>query len=133
MRVILVLWAIPIVLFWGWYGMSANDLNFGFFFLERRFHDLVFNLYSQMLGVPADEIPALLAGIFVVDTLIVLAIAALRWYKLWLPQTINWVKEKTGLAEEERAYVRDIYKPSVVGKATAINPAQGGQAGPAEL
>ncbi len=132
MKVILVLWALPIVLFWGWYGLSANDINLGFFFLERRFHDLVFNLYSQILHVPADAIPALLAGVFFVDTLIILGIAALRWYKLWLPQSIKWVKEKTGLAEEERVYVRENYLPFAKRGMPAFSREQVGQAGLAE-
>ena len=132
MRIILILWAIPIILFWGWYALSAYDLHFGFFFLERRFHDVVFNLYSQLLGVPADEIPALLAGVFVVDTLIILGVAALRWYKLWLPQTIRWMREKTGLADEQREYVRKIYQPTITPEPAALSHAQGGPGSPAE-
>lgn len=124
MRVVLILWAIPIILFWGWYGLSANDINFGTFFLGREFHDAIFAIYSNILGIPAEEIPALLVGVFVIDTLIILAIAALRWYKLWLPQTIGWIKEKTGIAREEREYVSEFYQPSVTGRQSA----QGGQA-----
>ena len=92
MRVILVLWFFPILLFGGWYGLSLNDVNFGLFFLEREFHDLIFILYGKMLGVPAEDVPALIAGVFVVDSLIILALAALRWNKVWLPQTVAWIK-----------------------------------------
>ncbi|MEM9278683.1 MAG: DUF6105 family protein [Pseudomonadota bacterium] len=132
MRAILILWAIPLILFWGWYGLSANNMHFGFFFLERQFHDLVFNIYSNILGLPAEDIPGWIAWVFFVDTLIILAVAALRWYKHWLPQTINWIKEKTGLAEEQREYVQKIYEPLVLNKREAIKPVVYGPVRPAE-
>ncbi len=121
MRAILILWAIPLILFWGWYGLSAYNISFGVFFLERQFHDLVFNIYSNILGIPAAEIPGWLAWVFFIDTLILLGVAALRWYKHWLPQTINWIKEKTGLAEEERDYVKEIYEPLILKRVEEIS------------
>ena len=132
MRAVLILWAIPIILFWGWYGLSAFNLHFGIYFLEREFHDLVFRIYSDILGLPADEIPGWLAWVFFIDTLIILAVAALRWYKFWLPQTFRWIKEKTGLAEEEREYVRKIYEPLVLGKHREVKAAADGPMPPAE-
>lgn len=92
MRTILILWIIPVVLFWGWYGLSANDLHYGVFFLTRGFHDHVFALYSQILQMPAEEIPVKLAWLFAIDTLIVFGIAALRWYKHWLPQSYDYIR-----------------------------------------
>ncbi|MEO0328579.1 MAG: DUF6105 family protein [Pseudomonadota bacterium] len=100
MRVVLALWGAPLVLFWGWYGLSAYNINFGLFFLERRFHDAVFGIYSNILGIPAEEIPLLVAKLLVIDTLIILAVAALRWYKKWLPQSIAWIKSQ--FSEQEK-------------------------------
>ncbi|MEM7214250.1 MAG: DUF6105 family protein [Pseudomonadota bacterium] len=132
MRIILILWAIPLILFWGWYGLSAYDMNFGLFFLEREFHDLIFGIYSRILGIPAEEIPAWLAWIFFVDTLIILAVSALRWYKHWLPQTVGWIKKRTGLAEEQREYVQRIYEPLSLNQSEEIIPAGSGPTPPAK-
>ena len=63
MRIILVLWFVPILLFGGWYALSFYDLNFGFFFLERGFHDLIFQIYGNMLGMPGEDVPALIMDI----------------------------------------------------------------------
>lgn len=104
MRTILILWIIPVVSFWGWYGLSANDINFGLFFLTREFHDHLFSIYSQILQMPADEIPVKLAWLFGIDTLIVFGIAALRWYKAWLPQSWNYVREKVSGNPAETAF-----------------------------
>lgn len=132
MRTILILWAIPIVLFWGWYGLSAHDINFGLFFLTRDFHDLIFKIYSNILGLPAEDIPGWLAWVFFVDTLILLAVAALRWYKSWLPQTITWFKVRFGVAEEERDYVKKIYEPLVLKQDSKATQFSTGPVHPAE-
>jgi len=132
MRVILILWAIPIILFWGWYGLSANNLHFGVFFLERQFHDLMFNIYSNILGVPAEDIPGWFAWIFFIDTLIILAIAALRWYKHWLPQIINWIKAKTGFGREERDFAEALYDPIALAENPSSEVLQAHQVRPAE-
>lgn len=91
MRIILILWALPMGFFWGWYLLSLNDLNFGTIFLSRDLHDIVFRLYGQMLGVPAGEVPGMVAGACAFDTAIVLAIAAWRWRKDWYPQTRDFL------------------------------------------
>ncbi|MEM9329704.1 MAG: DUF6105 family protein [Pseudomonadota bacterium] len=132
MRAILILWAIPLVLFWGWYGLSAYNLHFGLFFLERQFHDLIFQIYSNILGLPAEDIPLWLAWVFFIDTMIILAIAALRWYKHWLPQTVKWLKEKSGLADEQRDYVQKIYEPLILNKHDETKPVANGPVPPAE-
>lgn len=87
MRLILYLWAAPMGFFWGWYLLSLNDLNFGTVFLSRDLHELVFRIYGQTLGVPAAEVPAMIAGACAFDTAIVMAIAAWRWRADWYPQT----------------------------------------------
>ncbi|MEP9373129.1 DUF6105 family protein [Mesorhizobium sp. KR1-2] len=78
MRYILILWASPLLIFWGWFGLSFYDINFGYVMLTRRVHDLVFQLYGQMLGIDPQTIPALVAKACIFDTLIVLAIFAFR-------------------------------------------------------
>lgn len=86
MRIILILWSAPLVLFWGWYGLSANDISFGTVFFSRQLHDAVFEIYSRTLGVPASEIPSMLAWACFVDTLLIVSIAAWRWREHWTPQ-----------------------------------------------
>ena len=78
MRALLTLWALPLVLFWGWYFLSLNDMNFGYIMLSRQLHDFVFQLYGQMLGIDPKEIPPLIASACMFDSLIVAAIWAFR-------------------------------------------------------
>ena len=93
MRVIFILWLIPLVLFWGWYGLSAYDINFGYFFLSRVFHDHLFEIYGGILNMPAENVPIALAWIFAIDTVMVFfGVAAIRWYKLWLPPMYGKLK-----------------------------------------
>jgi len=87
MRILLLLWAFPVVFFWGWYGLSYYDINFGTAVLSRPVHDAIFNLYGNILGMPAGDVPMALAKIFAIDTVIIFAFAAWRWRKDWYPQT----------------------------------------------
>ncbi|MCU0791114.1 MAG: DUF6105 family protein [Nitratireductor sp.] len=86
MRVILTLWALPLAFFWGWYALSANDISFGTVFFSRELHDAVFGLYGRTLGIPPQELPGMLAWACILDTGIILAIAAFRWRARWLPR-----------------------------------------------
>ncbi|MEB2846065.1 hypothetical protein GAO09_19775 [Rhizobiales bacterium RZME27] len=78
MKWFLILWAGPVLLLGAWYGLSYYDISFGFFMLTRQTHDLVFQVYSQILGIPAEDLPPLVARAIAVDSLIVLAIIAYR-------------------------------------------------------
>ena len=78
MRLLLILWAAPLALFWGWYFLSLNDINFGYVMLTRDVHDLLFQLYGQMLGIEPSTIPPLVAKACILDTLLILAIWAFR-------------------------------------------------------
>lgn len=78
MRALLALWAAPLVLFWGWYFLSLNDMNFGYVMLSRPLHDLVFELYGNMLGIDPATIPGLVAEACLFDTMLLLAIWAFR-------------------------------------------------------
>ena len=61
MRYLIALWAFPLVLFWGWYFLSLNDINFGYVVLSRRLNDVVFELYGEMLGIDPATIPPMIA------------------------------------------------------------------------
>lgn len=78
MKWFLILWGGPILLLGSWYGLSYNDMSFGFFMLTRETHDLVFQVYGNVLGIPAEDIPPLVARAIVVDSLIVFAIIGFR-------------------------------------------------------
>ena len=97
MRILLLLWAFPLVFFWGWYGLSYNNINFGIAFLSRHTHDVVFALYGNILGMPAADVPLALVEIFAFDSVLIFALAAWRWRKSWYPQTKIWVLENYAL------------------------------------
>lgn len=90
MKWFLILWFVPITLIASWYGLSYYDINFGFIMLSRQVHDMVFQIYGDMLGMAPDAIPPLLLKALIVDSLIVLAIAAFRWRK----QIRAWIESK---------------------------------------
>lgn len=78
MRWILAIWAAPLVIFWGWFALSFNNVHFGYVMLSRPLHDLVFELYGNMLGIDPATIPWLLAKACILDTLLLLAFWAFR-------------------------------------------------------
>ncbi|MDP3895306.1 MAG: DUF6105 family protein [Mesorhizobium sp.] len=78
MRYLLIFWAAPMGFFWGWFFLSANDINFGSIYLSRALHELVFELYGQMLGMDPATIPWLVAKACVFDTLLIAGIFAFR-------------------------------------------------------
>lgn len=78
MRYVFLAWAAPLLLFWGWFFLSANDINFGSIYLSRGLHDLVFELYGNVLGLDPASIPWLVAKACVLDTLLILGIWAFR-------------------------------------------------------
>ncbi len=96
MRIILILWALPVIFFWGWYALSLHDISFGIPAFSRAFHDQMFIVYGQLLQMPPAEVPAAIAGVFAFDTALLLAIAAFRWRKGWYPQTLVWLRDISG-------------------------------------
>lgn len=78
MRWIFACWALPMGIFWGWFYLSYNDINFGYVMLTRQVHDLFFQLYGQVLGIDPATIPPLVAKACILDTLLILAIWAFR-------------------------------------------------------
>lgn len=92
MKWFLILWACPVILLTGWYGLSYYDMSFGIFMLTRQAHDLVFAVYGNVLGLPPETIPPLVARAIAIDSLIVFAIIAYRkrreirsWYSRRYP------------------------------------------------
>ena len=78
MRYVLAFWALPLVVFWGWYFLSLYNIHFGYVLLTRQAHDLLFDLYGDMIGVAGPDVPFLVAQVWVLDTLLLLALCALR-------------------------------------------------------
>ncbi len=90
MRYILLFWAGPLGFFWGWYFLSLNNINMGTTFFSRRLHDLVFNIYGNILGMDPAVIPGYVAKACIIDTLIIMAIFAFRKRKA----IRSWIEAK---------------------------------------
>ena len=93
MRVLLLLWFVPLVLFWGWFALSANDWSFGYVMLSRELHDVVLGIYARTLGVDVEALPGMIAGACALDSLFIMAIAAFRWRASWLPRARELARE----------------------------------------
>lgn len=78
MKYILLFWAVPMGLFWGWYYLSYNDMHFGYMMLTRDVHDFTFALYGNVLGIDPATIPALVVRACILDTALIFAIFAFR-------------------------------------------------------
>jgi hypothetical protein len=78
MRWILIFWAMPIAILGTWYGLSINDINFGYLILSRQMNEFVFQLYGQILGIPPEDIPVLVVRAIIVDSLLLFCILAFR-------------------------------------------------------
>lgn len=78
MKWFLILWAGPVVLLGAWYELSYYDINFGLFILSRQIHDLVFQIYGQILGVPPEKLPAMVARAIMLDSCFVASIVVYR-------------------------------------------------------
>ncbi|NTJ42130.1 hypothetical protein G6L28_05885 [Agrobacterium larrymoorei] len=78
MKWILILWAGPVALLGSWYSLSYYDMSFGVFMLTRQAHDLVFQIYGNLLGIPPETLPPLVARAIAFDSLIVFTIIVFR-------------------------------------------------------
>lgn len=102
MKYVFAVWATPLVLFWGWYFLSLNDINFGYIMLTRQAHDLIFQLYGQMIGMDPQAIPMLVAQACAFDTALIVAIWAFRRrreLKAWATEML--VRHQPALAAGE--------------------------------
>lgn len=103
MKWFLILWAGPVALLSSWYGLSYYDMSFGFFMLTRHTHDLVFEVYGNILGIPPETIPPLVARAIAFDSLIVFAIIAFRKRKA----IVAWCRKRQSSKEDVIAVRRD--------------------------
>ncbi|MCV0396435.1 MAG: DUF6105 family protein [Rhizobiaceae bacterium] len=78
MKYLFALWAAPLILFWGWFGLSYYNIHFGYVMLSRPAHDLIFQLYGDVLGIDPGIIPGMVARACILDTFIILGIWAFR-------------------------------------------------------
>ena len=78
MRILLSAWFAPITFLVLWLLMASNDWSLGIHFFSRDMYDSVFDLYANVLGVPAETLPPLVVRALVLDSLIVLALYAFR-------------------------------------------------------
>ena len=88
MKWLLICWAGPVSFLGAWYYLSYYDMSFGIFMLTRQMHDLVFDIYGKILGIPPETIPPLVARAIAFDSLLVFAIfgfrrraAVIAWWK----------------------------------------------------
>lgn len=100
MRYILLFWALPMGIFWGWFALSHYDINFGLPFLTRQAHDFAFAFYGHILNIDPQTIPPLVARACVLDTVLIFAIYAFRRRR----DILDWWREKAaGQAAVSRA------------------------------
>lgn len=78
MKWILFFWAAPLAILGGWYYLSYYDINFGYIMLSRPMHDLVFQIYGNVLGIAPESIPPLVLKAVCVDSLILFGIVAFK-------------------------------------------------------
>ncbi|MEO5759385.1 MAG: DUF6105 family protein [Mesorhizobium sp.] len=101
MRTLFILWAAPMALFWGWFFLSLNDMNFGYVMLTRQLHDFVFELYGQMLGIDPLIIPGMVGRACVFDGCLLMALWAFRRRR----EIAGWVrKQAAGQVPLERLH-----------------------------
>jgi hypothetical protein len=78
MKWVIFFWALPLVILGSWYTLSYYDINFGYIILSRQMHDVVFQVYGNVLGIPPEDIPPLVLKAIVVDTMLLVAIMSFR-------------------------------------------------------
>ena len=74
MRWLLWMWFAPMAFFWSWFALASND--FGYVFFSREVYDQTFGIYAAMLQMDPGAIPPLVAKACILDSLLVLGIAA---------------------------------------------------------
>jgi hypothetical protein len=78
MKWFLIFWAGPIFFLGSWYWLSYYDMSMGVFMYTRQMHDLVFQIYGNILGIPPETIPPLVMRAIAFDTLLVFSMIAYR-------------------------------------------------------
>lgn len=96
MRYLFWLWFMPLSLFWGWFGLSYYDMNFGTVFLSRELHDLVFAIYGHLLDIDPATIPGLFLRACIFDSFLIFGIVAFRKRR----QIREWWAKRRGGAQD---------------------------------
>ncbi|MEM8540610.1 MAG: DUF6105 family protein [Pseudomonadota bacterium] len=78
MKYLFWLWLVPMSLFWGWFGLSYYDMNFGLTMLSRDVHNMVFGIYAHLLGVSYETIVSGFIKACIFDTFLIGGIIAFR-------------------------------------------------------
>jgi hypothetical protein len=100
MRYVFAAWALPVMFIWSWFFLSYYDMHFGYIMLTREMHDLVFEIYGEMLGIDPKLLPGMLAKACILDTLIIVAIWAFRRRR----NIIAWFRSRRETTGTEQAY-----------------------------
>ena len=77
-KYVIWLWLVPMTLFWGWFGLSYHDINFGLMFFSRDIHNMVFGIYASILGVSYETIVSGFLKACIFDTFLIAGIVAYR-------------------------------------------------------
>lgn len=84
MKWFLIFWAGPIFFLGSWYWLSYYDMSFGVFMYTRQVHDLTFEVYGKILGLPPESIPPLVLRAVIVDSLVLFSLVGFRKRKkIW--------------------------------------------------
>jgi hypothetical protein len=78
MKWMLFFWALPLAILGTWYTLSYYDISFGCLILSRQMHDVVFQVYGNILGLPPQDIPPLVGEAIALDTLLLAAVMSFR-------------------------------------------------------
>lgn len=103
MKWLLIFWASPITILATWYGLSYNDMHFGITMLTRPAHDLVFQIYGNVLGLPPETIPPLVLKAIIVDSFLLAGLVALRNRK----KIMRWWVGRRATREQEPLGVQE--------------------------
>jgi hypothetical protein len=103
MKWIIFLWAFPLAILGSWYYLSYYDISFGFLMLSRPMHDLVFQIYGNILGIPPETIPPLVLKAVIVDSCFLFLFLAFKRRK----QIIAWWQARQKASSGDSALAID--------------------------
>jgi hypothetical protein len=97
MKWVLFFWALPLAILGTWYGLSYNDINFGYMILSRQMNDLVFEIYGSVLGIDPEKLPGMVLEAIMLDTVLLFLIVAFRRRKAILA----WWKNRQSASKSD--------------------------------
>ncbi len=86
----LKIWSVPIGLIVAWFVLASNDINLGTHFLSRATFDQFIAIYTNMLGVPKEDLPLMFGKAVLIDGSFIGLFIAYRKRKTLGP----WIKAK---------------------------------------